>query len=164
MPTVAPLIARLAEAFPKMKVPPETFQVYLADLADVPLETLEAAVTRLIRTSEWFPTINAIRAECAEHLLNLPNEFGAVAQIYARIEWARDQGEEGAEEPPAVHPLAKRALDQVGGYPAFRTSSEPGVVLGQYNRIYREMRAAAIRDAQLAPAVGPGSRPRELTP
>lgn len=158
-PTRQEVLARLGLAFPHQKVPAETFAFYLRDLGEIPIDSLERAVERLVRTSERFPTIRAIRETCAEQLLELPGEPAALSQVQALIAWGRER--QGPA--PAMHPIVKEALDQVGGAVAFRTSDEPGVVRGQFSRIYRDLRSGAIQDAQLAPALEPGPQTRELT-
>lgn len=152
--TAATLIARLARAFPRQPVPRDTFELYLVDLSEVPVAVLEPAVTHLIRTSEWFPTVSAIREACAENVLELPSEAAALAQVEARIRWAR-QGDEREGAAPAVHALVKEALDRVGGYPAFRGSEEPSRVRRQFGVLYGQLREGALRQARIAPAIGP---------
>lgn len=165
-PTCSQLLARLARAFPRQPIPPETHAVYAHDLATVPTGLLEAAVTEVIRTEDWFPTLARLRAVCAERLLALPTETQALAQVEARIRWGRDVGretpEEGAGRPPAVHPLVVEALGQVGGYSTLRTSDEPAVVRGMFAKAYRQLRAAAVRETQVDAALEAHSRPREL--
>lgn len=156
-PTTYAQLARLAQAYPKQETPVATLEVYAEDLAEIPAPVLEAAVTRLIRTVEWFPTIRAIREAAAENLLALPSETEALQEVDLMTRWAREQD----GEPPRIHPLIDRAAKMAGGYREFRVSDEPAVVRGQFTRYYRELRAAAIRDAQLDAALGVRS-PREV--
>ena len=138
-------IARLARGLPPPGAVPRTFNLYLAELALVPPELVERAVTHLIRTSDWFPTIAAIRRECAELALDLPTEELALAMIEAFGAWARLRGDEIA---PAVHPLVIRAMHQVGGWIAYRLSDSPSIWRAGFTRAYRELRAAEIAAAQ----------------
>lgn len=150
------MIARLARAFPRHPITPETFELYVEELEGIAPEVLDQAVTNLVRSSEWFPTVSAIRNTCAEIVLALPTESAALAEIDARIDWGRVRAEnpDGApHEPPAVHPLVGQALERVGGFPALRTSEKPWAVRSQFCNVYGEIRAAAVREAQMNPAL-----------
>lgn len=139
------LLADLARAFPRNPITPETLRVYLRELDDVPPELLEAVVRDLIRTSEWFPTVRAIRERAAERSLGLPAEAEALAQIEARIRWARTSA---AAEAPPIHPVVLEAIRGVGGFHAFRSADEASVIRGQFGRLYRELRGSAIAAVQ----------------
>lgn len=138
------ILADLRRAFPRQEVEQETFALYLVELADVPLNVLEAAVHDLIRTQEFFPSIRAIRAASAELALALPSPAGALAQVEARISWART---DAGGEAPTVHPTVRQALDLIGGYASFRNADEGAPVRGQFLRLYRELREDAVQDA-----------------
>lgn len=143
------ILADLARAFPRQTFDAGTLRVYLRELDDVPPEALDLATRALIRTSEFFPTVRAIRERVAEHTLELPGEAAALEQVYARVAWARDDEADRVGSPPPIDPLVRQALDQVGGFSAFKTADEPGVIRGQFLRLYRETRAAAIHDTQI---------------
>jgi hypothetical protein len=152
--TTAELLGALAVALPHHpKMPPSTLRLYLRDLEPIPIAVLADAITWMIRTvpmERRLPSVREIREACAERVLQLPSEAQALEQITARIAWARTS--EG--DPPAVHELVEAALDQVGGYHAFRTTDEPGVIRGQFSRIYRGMREDTMRRCQASPALG----------
>jgi hypothetical protein len=137
--SAGPALGRLLRAFPKQPLTQDTFAEYGRDLADVDEGLLDAAATFLIRTSRepWFPTVGEIRAACAEIALALPTEAEAVAQVDARIAWARMGGSERA---PAVHPLVTEALGMVGGYPALKTAEDPARARAAFARVYRTLR------------------------
>lgn len=134
-----------------------TLVLYGQHLDDVPADVLAAAVRRLIRTEEWFPTVARIREACAELLLGLPGEVDALTQVDDRLEWARTR--HGAA--PPLHPDVRRAVELVGGFHALRTADKPSVVRGQLRNVYRELRGDRLRAAQdgdLA-ALPPARRP-----
>lgn len=158
-PTVQALIADLARAFPRQPVTEGTLRVYVRELEDVPADLLEDAVRVLIRTAEFFPTVRAVRETVAERTLALPSEADALSQVEARIRWGRD----GDGDPPHVHALVRDALDHVGGWPSFRAAEKAEVVRGQFLRLYRGLRAEAVRDHQVA-GLAPGPRRAELGP
>lgn len=137
-------LADLARAFPRQKIDSDTFRLYLQDLADLPEEVVCAAVRHIRRTSEWFPTVAAIRQEAAERMLALPSEADALTQIEARVQWGREQ----RGDAPFVHPLVKEAVDHVGGFYSMRSAEEPTVIRGQFLRLYRELRSRQLLAVQ----------------
>ena len=146
-PAAEKLLADLRRAFPRQDVTVETIVVYQRELADVPAAVLEVAVRTVIRASRWFPTVAELREVAAEHMLKLPGEAEALAQIEARMVWARQP--ESTRGAPPLHPLAQEALDRVGGFHTFRVAEDATVIRGQYGRLYRELRAAAVHAAQV---------------
>ena len=150
-------VTRLARALGE-ELPAARFAAYAADLAEVPVPLLEEAVTVLLRTEARFPSLARVRAVCAELALCLPTADEALAQVDARIRWGRGH----AGSPPGIHPLVTRALGLVGGYSALREAQEASAARGQLARVYRELRAEAIREAQVRPEVA--SHRRELSP
>ena len=141
------ILGDLADAFPRQPVKPSTLRIYAKHLDDFDEALAAAAVDDLIRTSEFFPTIAEIRRRAAELHLGIPDEEEALGQIEARLAWARNDAETRGDA-PAVHPDVRHALDHVGGWHAFRTAEEPGVVRGQFLRLYRDRRAVEIRSVQ----------------
>lgn len=144
--TLQALIANLARAYPRQPVAPETFGIYLEDLAGISVAVLEVALIRLRRTSEWFPTLRAIREVCAELVLELPSEQAALAQVQAYLRGTINRAE--------VHPLVDEAVKLAGGFRELRESTNQSVVRGQLARAYRELRAAAVLEAQTADHMG----------
>lgn len=161
-PTVAQSLSRLKLHYDREPILFEKFQEYVRELDDVPETVLDQAVSKLVRTKSdpWFPTVGAIREACAEVTLGLPTEYDAFAEVDAVIKWGRMSSEERSEKPPALNPVVKAALDQVGGTYAFK-NSESTVIRGQFGRAFREMRAHKIRNVQMGLQLGPGSHPRE---
>lgn len=155
-------IADLARAFPRQAVERGTLAVYVRELQDVPAEVLALSVRDLIRTSEWFPTVRAIREQAAERMLDLPSETDALAQVGARIEWAREQ----SGDAPPVHPVVREALDLAGGFHRFRSADQASIVHAQFLKAYRERRGAAVRDAVTGTlaALPPPPSPVQLPP
>lgn len=153
MTSTLELVFDLADGWPREELRSRTVEIYVEDLSDIPLPTLGAAVKTLRRTSEFFPTIRAIREAAAEITLDLPSEDEALSQVERRIDLAkRTEDGEGAPSlnvSAPVHVDVRRALDHVGGFYAFRSTSEPSIVRGQFLRIYREIRAGRVRALQV---------------
>lgn len=153
---MADLLARLAEAFPRVVLSGQTVALYAEALSDLDRGELAATVDEIIgtRRDDRFPTIGEIRATNAERTLGLPDEVAALTMIERRLAWARlPDGERGAG--PTVHPLVAEALALVGGYHGLKSSERPEVTRGQFLRYYREMRAKAVRGAQHALSAAP---------
>lgn len=145
-PTPGESLGQLRVAFPKEPIHDDRFRLYLRELADIPHVVLHEACRELIRTRTFptFPLVGEIRAVAARRLVQAPTEAAALAEVEAVLAHTR-AGAEG--DPPAVHPLTRAALDQAGGFAAFRVADEPGVVRGQFGRYYRQGVEAALRDA-----------------
>ena len=146
--TAAQILSDLARAFPRQPIEPATFAVYLRELDDVPPDALQLAVRELIRTSEFFPSVRAIRAAAVARALALPSPAAALAQVEERIAWARNGDRDLADAPP-VHEVARWTLDRVGGYSALRDSAEPGIVRAQFLKLYREVRDDRLHSGQV---------------
>jgi hypothetical protein len=151
--TRSDLLHRLQLHFNRQGVDDALIDDYLRELEDVPVKVLDVAVEKLIeeQTQPWFPTLGLILQTCAEVKLGLPVEHEALGGVDGLVEWARGPNLERDERPPAVHPLVRQALRQVGGTAAFRSSEAPAVIRGQFVRAYRELRAAEILKAQRSP-------------
>jgi hypothetical protein len=145
---VAVALADLARAFPQRAIELETLRVYRRNLDDLPVGAVVDACTVLTLTSEFFPTIHAIRTTVAETSLGLPNEAEALALVEGRA---------------SLPPLVREALNMVGGYHAWRVTDQPGVMRGQFLRVYRELRDVRIREAVVGEALPPAPPVRELT-
>lgn len=160
MATTSSLVRTLSHCFDREEVTQEKFEIYVRYLRDVPVETLERAVDSLVCTKldNRLPTVGQIREACAELILELPTETAAIRQVDRRNEWVRERDGDG----PVLHPLVKEALNQVGGASAFRQSDSPSIVRAQLGRVYRDLRAAAVRELQASPSLDPGPVLRQL--
>lgn len=74
----AELVALLSMAFPRPPMQEGTMQVYESMMLDLPRETAQAAVQRLITSSRFLPTIAEIRAAAVE-VVRGPKRAGAEA-------------------------------------------------------------------------------------
>lgn len=161
--TTADILSDLVRLYEREQVGRERYGILVRELSDVPPEVLERAVRQVARTSEFFPTLAAIRSACAELVLDLPSESAALAQVEARMRWGRAD-EDARGDPPRVHPLVKAALDHVGGYYAFKSADEPAVVRGQFLRLYRSLRADAVGGLQTGDMAALGQAARAALP
>lgn len=136
----------------------------LADLADIPVEYLDAAAIELRRTSDYFPSVAQLRTAAIDRMLDLPSETEGLAQIEARIHWAR-QPEDTRGPAPFVHDLVVEALEYAGGYHELRTTDRPGVFRGQFVNFYRDIRTRALHAARTGPvSLSAATSRKELEP
>ncbi len=61
-----------------------------------------------------------------------------------------------------MHPLARRALDIVGGFYAFRSTDNAGVIRSQFLRVYNGLRESEVRTTQIG--LPPGRERRMIDP
>lgn len=148
------ILDRLSAAYPRQVLEPATVALYISDLGGIPDRVLSRAADRMIRTSEWFPTIRAIREACAEDVLALPTPTEALQLVEEVLRQERST--------QSVAELVRQSVVLVGGYREFRHGPEPRVLRGQFLKHYRELRASAIQNAVLAPALVPAPGPREI--
>jgi hypothetical protein len=108
--SMAAAIAILRDAYPRQDFPDRSVALYAHELADLDDDEVTAAVRRLIRRSEWLPSIAEIRRDVAEARAGLPSEGEAWQMVKA-----------GTYRLP---PEVAGALHDVGGRWAVRTGHE----------------------------------------
>jgi len=131
--SAAPAIAILRAAFPRAEFPDKTIQLYGRLLADLDPAAVTRAVERLIKGSEFLPTIHSIRREVAEETLGLPMP-----------EEAWDIALSGSLR--AAPPEVRAATDAVGGRWARLHSDNPTTVRAQFLKSYGERRRTIIEE------------------
>lgn len=145
-PHAPPLVRALCDAF-RENLEAGAFAAYVRELSDIPPDVLERAVQILIRDVDRFPSIHAVRAAAAALVLPLPDEAAALNQVEYRTAWIRQ--EPRSPTPPSMHELVHECLRQVGGIDAWRRTDQPSVIRGQFLRLYRDARAARLREVTL---------------
>lgn len=66
------VVAMIQGAWPRPPLPDGTGEVYAMSLADLDFERTKAAVTRLVQTSRFLPTVAEIREAAAKDRVSLP--------------------------------------------------------------------------------------------
>lgn len=132
-------IAAIKDAFPRAEISPQTIAVYTSMLADLPPDDLERAVADLLGSSEFFPTIAAIRGAVFERRLQLPPVAEAVRQLTA------------GRTPTDFHPLVWEARMAVGDPFDWRERGD-SVLVAQARKVYEDLRATRLREANLGSA------------
>lgn len=107
---VANLLAICAAAYPHVTVTKQTAVVYAEMLADIDLGVAQKALKRLIATSQYFPTVAAIREQCAA-LTNpfAPSLASAWGEVISQI---RNVGH--GKQPDWSHPSIAVAVSTIG--------------------------------------------------
>ena len=107
---VAALLAVCAAAYPHVNVTRETAAVYAEMLADLDYADALAAVKRLIATSQFFPTVAAIRETTVSLTAPpIPSNAAAWAEVMLKI---REVGHYRA--PEWSHPALAEAVATIG--------------------------------------------------
>lgn len=107
---VAALLAVCAAAYPHVNVSKETASLYAEMLADLDPQVAMGAVRRLIATSQFFPTVAAIREQAAAMVEPLaPSPAKAWAEVMAKM---REVGR--STVPEWSHPTIAAAVATLG--------------------------------------------------
>lgn len=131
--SAAPAIAAIQVAYPTRSFPDATAELYGRMLADLDPAAVTRAVERLIKGSEFPPTIHAIRREVAEETLQLPSpEEAWDIALHGRVRGAA--------------PEVRAAVDAVGGRWALLHSDNPSTVRAQFLKSYGERRRNTIEE------------------
>lgn len=107
---VASILAICAAAYPHVAVTKETAIIYADLLADIDLMVAQRAVKRLIATSQYFPTVAAIREQCASIISpSAPTGATAWAEVTTKI---REFGH--GTQPDWSHPSVASTVNIIG--------------------------------------------------
>ncbi|HEY4657958.1 MAG TPA: replicative helicase loader/inhibitor, partial [Gemmatimonadaceae bacterium] len=108
----AEIVMMLIAAYPNARLTPSTSQVYESALADLDCATVRKAVTRLLATSKWLPTIAEIRAGTTDLELGPARDGGQAWQDAMAA--VRRVGRYGV--PKFLDPLVSEALRLWGSW------------------------------------------------
>jgi len=140
---VALAVSILRDAYPRADFPDRSAKLYGSMLADLDDVAVAEAVRRLVRRSQWLPTIAEIRMEVAEAKLDLPDAVTAWELVNS------------GRPVLALPEIVGDALVAVGGKYAIRTSEQPSILRSQFMKDYESRRSLALRRAVGAVAVSP---------
>jgi hypothetical protein len=135
------LVAVLKAAFPRQEVPEETMRLYAEQLVDLDLKAGEAAISKLLHTSRFFPTIAEIRAAANEARYGVLPTPGEAWQMAAEADWGNNWEPKEALDLPHI---VKRAFDIVGGGERFRLTEHMYAMRGDFLRVYADLREATL--------------------
>lgn len=140
---IANLLALCASAYPHVAITKETAIVYAEMLADLELSVAMQAVKKLIATSQYFPTVAAIREQCA----SIATPFApSLASAWAEVTYqVRHVGH--GKQPEWSHPSIATTVDTLG-WRELCMSENQAVMRAHFWKVYeaiaREQRMDAI--------------------
>lgn len=108
---ISRIVRVLRAAYPDKNIRPETVEVYIRCLSDLPVAALEGAVLAHISENKWFPTVAELR-EAALQLLpggQLPTALEAWAEVTKQVELVGWYG-----QPTFSHPVIEQAVKALG--------------------------------------------------
>ena len=170
--TVLKILRLLAMAFPARELGEDAVNLYLATLADIPDEILEAATLDVISKNTFFPAVSELRAAAAnlatglDHFQTAAEAWGEVCRLILR--WGRDREPQEWSNPitaKTVAALGWRNLclstNQVADRARFietyntylqRAKSE-AVTLPQVRRLSEKFRMPGLQPGWIAPSL-----------
>ena len=137
----------LAAAFPHNKVTKETIVTYTSFLADIDPAALKRAAYWCMANCEFFPTMRALREAIQE---TDPNRAPTGADAWAEVtKLFHTHGSWHSVE--FSHSLVLRAVDAMGGWHDLCMSEDPpGVLRGQFLKIYAQLEERHLQDGRAA--------------
>lgn len=132
---------------PEAKVGPGLRQIFMATLADIDDDLLKAAAAQHIATSKWFPAVADLRETAASLIQRAdgaPDSYTAWQQVKRHMRGG-----------PQPHPLARRAIDALGGLREFGLSdvSDEPAWRARFIAAYEQYQRRQLEDAMTLPIV-----------
>lgn len=152
----ATAVAVLRDAYPRQAFPDASVDLYVRMLSDLDGFTVAEAIKRLVRRSEWLPSISQIRMEVAEVECNLPTPAEAWELVTRPVGQA-----------PSLHPIVKASMDSCGGRWNITHSERIETTRAQFLSDYEARRAHHLTQVATGVARAPqieSDRPKELGP
>ena len=142
---LAHALSNMRDAFPRQPFGDQAVRIYAEQLADLDGQDVLAAVTRLLRSSPYMPTIFDIRREVVEHISPMPT-----------MEQAWDQAVAGHTDST----LVRETIEACGGFWEIRRCTNLGTLRSQFRKDYEARRSEAVK----AMVVGTPIQPEQLAP
>jgi len=141
-------LAVMAAVWPKFELSEQTIEVYIAMLADVPVQALEMAAKHLITTSPFFPSIAEWRSAAFDLLGEAaPTAGEAWAEVMQQIEHTGNSA-----QPHFSHPLIQKTVTCIG-WRTLCLSEQIVYERGQFCKLYDELRQRAQEKRVMLPEV-----------
>jgi hypothetical protein len=154
---VVKLFVLLTAAYPRFDTfsdPEKTrpvIKLWAEMLADIPYEVVEVAVKKFILESSYPPTIAEIRKQAMEIATSPEDKIGS-AEAWGEVERAiRLYGYYNeAEALKSMSPQTAKVVKYIG-WREICLSEEPGVVRGQFLKMYEQLQERERKEALLPP-------------
>ena len=147
----------LASAF-RTEIDELTLRAYLLALDDLPIQAIEAAAHRAMRTCEFFPTARAIRDLAA------PSTADAALIAWAAVDEATSRVG-GYKSPDFLDPVVNAVIRNMGGWERFCTATVTEFdtwLRKEFLRVYELIAKRGVGDEEGAPLVGLHERHNRL--
>lgn len=134
---LAAAIAALRPAYPRQDFPNDSVAMYARMLGDFDSTEVGEAIKRIVRRSEWLPSIAEIRREVVEARLQLPSAAEAWSMVLnvATVNWLD------------VPEIVRDSITVFGGRQAILQSEKATWTRAQFLRDYADRRAATVEEA-----------------
>lgn len=140
------IVSLLQGAYPRQEMPDSTPEIYAMALGDLEYDEVLAAVTRLVQSSRWLPTIAEIRELVAEARVKLPEPELAWGEVRRGIR------EHGLQSMPAWSCAEIREAVEIIGWWSLCTSTNTAASRSAWIAAY-----GALRRRRLAREISPGA-------
>jgi hypothetical protein len=146
---VVKLLVVINAAFPNMQVTEAMVDLWHELLGDIDFNLAKAAVKKILLESPYPPTIADIRKQAAEIIMPKENKIDA-AEAWGEVERAiRLYGSYMEEEAiSSMSPAVARVVKYIG-WREICLSEEPGVVRGQFLKMYQQLQERERKEALL---------------
>ncbi|KHO62687.1 Loader and inhibitor of phage G40P [Thermoanaerobacter sp. YS13] len=148
---IVKLLAVINAAFPNMQVTEAMVDLWHELLGDIDFNLAKAAVKKILLESPYPPTIADIRKQAAEIIMPKENKIDP-AEAWGEVERAiRLYGSYMEEEAlSSMSPAVARVVKYIG-WREICLSEEPGVVRGQFLKMYQQLQERERKEALLPP-------------
>ena len=153
------IIAILTATY-RQDMKPDTAEIYLQCIMDLPLDLTRAAVLDLLATSKWLPTIAEIRGAVFDQVDDTPEPGAAWGIVNETIrnsdgevrEWQNPDGTYERSKPTTSgHGLIDEAVKGLGGWRSLRQSENPMADRAHFLKVYAELIESERREAVRLP-------------
>jgi hypothetical protein len=143
-------------AYPRQTVSKETIAAYTTMLVDLDYEACKEALKRHCATSEWFPSIAALRGLAAQVGADpIPDQGAAWGEVMNAIRWVGY-----ARTPTFSHPAVAAAVRAIGWF-EICTTENLEATRAHWNQAYKGYRDREI-EARVSEGLRVGSAPKRL--
>lgn len=156
----ATVLGKLKGAWPRQPITAETVEVYTQALEPFPFDHVAHAITKLIRTATFFPTVAEILNTAAQAMLDAPGPSEAWAIVVGEV---RRVGLYG--RPDFRHEVIRDAVQAVGGFRRLCESRDATADRAKFHTAYSEILAEHVEQYACGdlPALPPQATKGQLT-
>ena len=132
----AKLLGLMAAMYPKFEITELKVELWADLIGDIPYSLAQAALKKVMMTSEFIPTVAEIRKAAAESISTKEDEltageaWGEVRKAIAACGWP-----EPGKAYDMMSPITQQVVKQIGWH-EICMCEEPGVVRGQFMKIF----------------------------